>query len=355
MMHFVLALFRQRWLRDPPVTLRAAALLAAVLAYGASGFLYFELPGNPDLTWGDGIWYTLVTLTTIGYGDFYPKTAGGRYLVAIPVMVIGIGLLGYLLSIAASALVASKTREHRGMSAFGLTDHLVVFNYPAPAKILSIVAELRADPSCGARLDVVLVDEHLAELPPELAEAGVRFVRGNPSRDDTLRRASIDTARHAVVLSRQPGDPASDNANVAIVLAIEKRAARVKTVVECIDPASRELLRKAGCDQIVCPTQFEALFVSHELLNPGAHDVLQDLISGAHGHQLYLTAVVHAESVTYAQLRERCAQFGHTALGLKRQDRNEINPAAHTAVNPGDLLISIGAARLPADALRVVA
>jgi len=348
----LLSLLRQRWLRDPPVTLRAVALLTAVLAYGASGFLYFELPGNPDLTWGDGIWYTLVTLTTIGYGDFYPKTAGGRYLVAIPVMVIGIGLLGYLLSIAASALVASKTREHRGMSAFGLTDHLVVFNCPAAVKILGIVAELRADPTCGASMDVVLVDEHLSELPPELVEARIRFVRGNPSRDDTLQRANIDAARHAVVLSRQPGDPASDNANVAIALAIEKRAARVKTVVECVDPASRELLRKAGCDQIVCPTQFEALFVSHELLNPGAHEVLEDLISGAQGHQLYLTLVECSEPIGYADLQRRCAALGHTALGIKRARGNEIGPAPNAQAARGDYLISIGAARLPAELLR---
>jgi len=355
MMQFLLAFFRHRWLRAPSVSLRAVALLVSVLAYGASGFLYFELAGNPDLTWGDGFWYTLVTLTTIGYGDFYPKTAGGRYLVAIPVMVIGIGLLGYVLSLAASVLVASRTREHRGMSAFGLTDHLVVFNYPSSAKILGIVAELRADPACGAKLNVVLVDEHLAELPPELVEAKIRFVRGNPSRDDTLRRANIGAASHAVVLSRQPGDPASDNTNVAIALAIEKHAARVKTVVECVDPASRELLRKAGCDQIVCPTQFEALFVSHELLNPGAHDVLEDLISGAHGHQLYLTPIAGTDPVRYAELQKRCAEFGHTALGLRRQDRNEIGPGPEVEAGQGDLLISIGAVRLPADALRVLA
>ena len=49
MIQLLLRLFSRRMIFDPPVALRAAVLLVAVLAYGTTGFLYFELPGNPDL------------------------------------------------------------------------------------------------------------------------------------------------------------------------------------------------------------------------------------------------------------------------------------------------------------------
>ncbi|NMC73565.1 MAG: two pore domain potassium channel family protein, partial [Geobacteraceae bacterium] len=105
---------------NPSSAIRVFVLLAAMLAYGTTGFLYFELSENPDLGWADGLWYTLVTMTTVGYGDFFPKSPAGRFLVGWPVMFFGIGLLGYALSMVAAALVTEKTKELKGMMTFSL-------------------------------------------------------------------------------------------------------------------------------------------------------------------------------------------------------------------------------------------
>ena len=332
-------------LRNPPVPMRIFVLLGVILLYGTTGFVYFELSENPDLSWYDGLWYTVVTMTTVGYGDFFPKSTGGRFLVGWPVMVFGIGLLGYALSVVAAALVTSKSKEIKGMSSFDLKDHLVVFNFPGMGKVERIVDELRLDPSIGKSLPVVLVDEFLEELPPELVKRGVHFVRGNPVRDDTLSRAAIDSVRHAVILSRNPSDPASDNLNVTIALAIEGRNRTAITVVECVDPASEELLRKAGCDRIVCTSRFDAHFLSQELLNPGIQEVMDDLLSASGGQQLYLTAVTR--EATLAEFSGLCREKGHVAIGIHQGKNISMNPPGTTIVGQGDRIITIGPGRLP--------
>lgn len=61
---------------------------------GATGFHLFEKGTNPNVhNFFDSFWWTVVTMATVGYGDIYPVTTGGR-IIAMFLMVIGIGILG---------------------------------------------------------------------------------------------------------------------------------------------------------------------------------------------------------------------------------------------------------------------
>ncbi len=346
----------QRFMRDvivnPSMALRACLLLAAVLVYGTSGFLYFELPGNPDLTWQDALWYCLVTLTTVGYGDFFPKTAGGRFLVGVPLLVLGVGLLGFMLSVVATALITARNKELKGMNPARTRQHVLVVHHPGAPKLLRLMDELMQDPAIGPEAHFVLVDPDLDELPAELARREVHFVRGDPTRDETLQRAGIDRASHALVLLRAPGGPAADALNVAVTLAIEARTRQVNTVVECEDPGTQELLRKAGCDRVVCAGRFDALYMSQELLNPGVQDIVADLLSTGEGQQLYLTPVPGSAGAGLAALQQAAVQRGHVLLGVQRAGSNHLNPAPGFLLADGDLAITMGASRLAALDLR---
>jgi voltage-gated potassium channel len=84
-----------------------------VLSTASILLLAFEpqAPGATITTSGDAIWWGIVTITTVGYGDVYPVTPPGRIVGAV-VMFAGIGIIGSLASILASVLVASPTPAH---------------------------------------------------------------------------------------------------------------------------------------------------------------------------------------------------------------------------------------------------
>ena len=89
-------------------------LLSALVVLGSASVLVLQFESkSPDAnieTGGDALWWGLVTITTVGYGDFYPVTALGR-LTGVFVMFAGIGIIGALASILASLLVASPEPE----------------------------------------------------------------------------------------------------------------------------------------------------------------------------------------------------------------------------------------------------
>jgi len=85
-------------------------LLIIILATTSTLVLQFESrsPDGKIITGGDSLWYSIVTLTTVGYGDFFPITTGGR-ITGVFIMFAGVGLIGVLASILSSLLVGSPT------------------------------------------------------------------------------------------------------------------------------------------------------------------------------------------------------------------------------------------------------
>jgi voltage-gated potassium channel len=84
-------------------------LTIVVLTVSGALVLQFEskAPGANITTGGDALWYSIVTITTVGYGDFYPVTTAGR-ITAVFIMFMGVGIIGALASILASLLVGSS-------------------------------------------------------------------------------------------------------------------------------------------------------------------------------------------------------------------------------------------------------
>lgn len=318
--------------------------LAAVMFYAASGFMYFELENRPELQWIDALWWSIVTMSTVGFGDYFPISTGGRLLVGVPTMMVGVGAFGYAFSQAAVFFVRAEAFNRKGFNVQKISDALLICNFPSRPRFLRVMAEIRGQPEL-ANLPIIVIDETLESLDVDLAKENVHFVRGHPGREHTLRKAAVHLAARAVVLARDPTDAASDNYTLAVCLTLKQLRPELRLVAECVDPENEEILHRAGCESIVCVMNLGPSILAHELYDPGVVEVLHELtIWNERQNNIFIVPleVPQGTHKTVFDLRAWGTEHEMTILGLRRAEHTTLNPGATLALLPGDNAVVMG-------------
>ncbi len=342
MIRLLFSFFRRISVARSVQLLKVTLLTVVMVGFSSSGFMFFELADKPNLSWADAIWWSVVTMTTVGYGDLFPVTPGGRYIIGFPTMIVGISILGYLLSTVATFLIEARSKALRGEMEILLKDHILLINFPSLGRIRSILVELsQADKTKDK--PITLIDDQLDELPAELAAAGVKFVKGNPSKESTLDRANYREASFAMILSQDANDPSSDNDCLAASLMLEHLYPEIFTVAECIDPERTELFYKAGCDSVVCHTALATNLVVHELLDPGVQRVIDEGTNNADGQQFYMVPVT--TDGVWSTVQTKLSAQGCIALGVEQAAKVHLNPEGGHRVASGDRVVCVSAFR----------
>jgi len=146
---------------------RVLIAAAGTLFLGAWLVLLFEekTKGSNIHSYPDALWWAIVTVTTVGYGDRYPVSAGGR-AVAVILMLVGIGLIGVLTATVASVFVKEHTDENKEVYKLGHADlgqRLSVIS----DRLADVERRLGATPAEMAALDATADAEAVAEGPVE--------------------------------------------------------------------------------------------------------------------------------------------------------------------------------------------
>ena len=113
-------------LRKERFFLVAFITTAVIIVCAAAAFVFENGKTNSSIhTFWDGIWWAVVTIFTVGYGDKFPVSDAGK-VVALGLMISGIGLLSLVTATIASVFVAQKIKEGKGLETIKERNHIVV-------------------------------------------------------------------------------------------------------------------------------------------------------------------------------------------------------------------------------------
>ena len=319
---------------------RVVGGVVLVWLVGALGLNLVEGPTNPAFaTFPESLWSVWVLLFS-GL-DEAPETAIGR-LLAMALLVAGVGLAGLFTASVASLLVERYLRRS-DVSNFEMDDHLVLCNW-AP-RGLEWIREVHSKIITDPRPIVIIHDNpdeiDLPDKQEDPAFNDVYIVKGDPTNEIILQRATVAKAYSVVVLSDAREGKHADGKSILICIAIRhicKVEHQPNIVVECHNLHNRFHLQKAGASEIVSSDSLGLHLLARSALFHGMTQFYQELLTVRRdNNEVFLLpapeeligrdfAELGAAFMTYRSDRRSCL-----LIGIQRGDEMMINPIGEEA------------------------
>ncbi len=285
---------------------------------------------DPTVYW----WWFVVTSATVGYGDFYPQTFAG-HLVGAYVITGGIVTLTTLFARLAAVIESAKGRRMKGLIQLDLSDHVVVLGYTA-GRTERIIDELTAE----GRHQVALCAWHDVETDPMPGRDDVRFVRGDLSDEELLRRACVHRAEAVLV------DARDDNEALSLTVATTHVNPRAHTVVTLRDMARAANFSYVD-DDVRCVQWHSPRLVTEELQDPGISQVYADLMTHGGGNTYSTPVPQTLDGRTFGDFQQALGRgFRATILAARADHALLISPDWQTPITAGATLYYVAERRL---------
>jgi voltage-gated potassium channel len=306
-------------------------ILFFVIAFGTSGYMLIE-----KWDFSDALYMTIITLTTVGYGEVRPLSGSGRVF-TICLLIMGVGFVFYMFGTITQIMVEGQFRRLLGRRKLGkqlaaLKDHYIICGYGRIGQIIS--REIAKKP-----LPLVII-EHSPDLIKTIEEQGHLFIEGDATREDTLLKANIQKAKGLVATV------SSDADNVYIILTARGLNPGLYIMARVVDEKAERNLLQAGANRVISPYHIGARKMAQVILRPAVTDFIEVAVHRG-GMELQIEEIpVRAPSrVTEAPLKESGIrqELGLIIIGIQRASGEMLyNPPPDARIQVGDTLIAMG-------------
>jgi len=209
------------------------------------------------------LWYFIVTITTVGYGDLYPTTALGK-IIGIIIIVIGIGIAAFLLTEIASFAIEFSNRRRTGKLKTSLSGHIVILvGHAKKVKINLIVDQILADKKRKDR-GIVICSDAMEENPVDIeTKTKIEFVHAEITSDEAMKKSNIGFADSIYICGKDDGETTlaslavnriNKKAQIVVILYDQKNEKHIENIerkghIKCIISFSERIAVQEMQDQ----------------------------------------------------------------------------------------------------------
>ena len=225
-------------------------------------------------------WWAIVTMTTVGYGDFAPKTPEGR-MFAVLVMFAGISLTAMFTAIISSIFVAKRIREEKGLEKVNIKNHIILCGWNRNAdKIIDSIQYLAEAPRKNIVLINDLDEEEIARLKTRYRKIRLHFVVGDFTSEQVLEKANLEAAETVIIIPSDINDSIQnpDDKTILAALTIKGLEPNIRLIAYLHDRENLTHIKRANADEVVISDDFGAYMLASHVMNPGIPQTVNRLL-----------------------------------------------------------------------------
>ncbi len=276
------------WLRRNQLIKALIGIFLLALS-GAIAVTYFERNAGSNFhDIAQGLWWAMVTMTTVGYGDLVPSTAAGRMVGAI-VMLSGVALVSIFTAAVSTMVITTRLKEDKGLSMIRVRNHICILGWnPFGEDIIRAIKEEAIRENRTVVLINMLNPDNAEQITQKFRDLQIKFVHGDFTDEATLMRASINHAFAAIILpdDSDPAKPRSDETTILATLTVKAIEPKVKVIAHILEAANEAHIRRANADQVVLSNRFSGFFLANHVVAPGIPETIEFLLDGRKGVRL---------------------------------------------------------------------
>jgi len=299
------------------------------------GFIVHFIEPKAFPTIFDGIWWAIITASTVGYGDFVPETIAGR-ICAIFLILIGASFLATYFGNLASTLVVKQNDILKGHTHFKGKNHIIIIGWNERTKTL-----IQSIHSFNRKEQIILIDESLEKNPYE--SNYIHFIRGRSCLDNILLRANIKEAHTIVITADQSKtETQSDMFTILTLLAIKGLNPNAYVVAEILTEPQLENAKRAGASDIIKSNLLSSYYMIHSITSRKNNNIYIDLLKSISISNIHFINVnANLLTMSYLEICQRFMQDNKLIIGIYKDKEVIINPTIDTTLAIEDQLIVI--------------
>ena len=309
----------------------AFSILFLTLVTGSAGYHFIE-----GFDYFKSLYLTIVTISTVGYGDVYARSTGGM-IFALVLIIAGVGTMFYTVSLFAETLVENRLQDIMGRGKMKrmiktMKNHYIICGCGRIGFL--ICRELAAE-----KVPFVVVEQDPAVIQ-RIDGEGFLFRQGDATEDRSLLEAGIKAARGIVCVLP------TDAQNLYVILTAKELNPDLFILSRSEEEQSEHRLLRAGANRVISPYKLGGTRMAMALIRPAMLDFIE-ITTMRQSLELRMAEVAVAEgapivdqSLGQAEIRQR---YGLIIVAVKKDSGKMVfNPAATYVIEKGDMLITLG-------------